>query len=96
MLLLIAMPSPVPCTLFVTESSARVNTSNRCFWNSSVMPMPLSLTTKAYFTYECPLRDTSRTSRLISPPCWVYLTAFDRMFSSTCRKRVASPMKFSW
>ncbi len=34
----IAIPSPVPCTLFVTELSALVNGSKICCTNSSVMP----------------------------------------------------------
>ena len=42
MFLAMAMPRPVPCTLVVRRSSARLNGSNMIFWNSGVIPMPLS------------------------------------------------------
>lgn len=47
--LVIAIPSPVPCILFVMEFSARVNASKIVFLKSADIPMPLSLTQKRYF-----------------------------------------------
>ena len=42
MFLVIVMPRPVPCTLFVTKFSALVNDSNICFRKSCDIPYPLS------------------------------------------------------
>ena len=47
--LVIAIPSPVPCILFVRELSARVNASKIVSLKSADIPIPLSLTKKRYF-----------------------------------------------
>ena len=47
--LVIAIPSPVPCILLVTELSARVNGSKIVSLKSADIPIPLSLTKKRYF-----------------------------------------------
>jgi competence protein ComGC len=46
---LVAIPSPVPCILFVRELSARVNASKIVSLKSADIPIPLSLTKKRYF-----------------------------------------------
>ena len=47
--LVIAIPRPVPCILFVIELSARVKASKIVSLKSADIPMPLSLTKKRYF-----------------------------------------------
>ena len=47
MFLAMAMPRPVPWTLFVPEDSARENGSKMYLRNSSSMPMPVSVTSKS-------------------------------------------------
>ena len=42
--LVMARPSPVPCTLFTRLSVWRENDSYMCSMNSSLMPMPVSTT----------------------------------------------------
>ena len=44
MLLVMDMPSPVPGMRLTVALSSRANCSKMCAWNSSLMPMPLSLT----------------------------------------------------
>ena len=47
--LVIAIPRPVPCILFVREPSARVNASKIVSLKSADIPIPLSQTKKRYF-----------------------------------------------
>ena len=42
--LIIESPRPLPGTPLVVDFSSRSNGSYICFWNSGLMPMPLSLT----------------------------------------------------
>ena len=43
MFLVMERPRPVPWMPLTVELSSRVNSSKMCFWNSLLMPMPLSL-----------------------------------------------------
>ena len=87
----IAIPRPVPCTLFVVLFSARVNASKIVFKYSCVIPYPSSSTSIricSNWLARCP-RPIMRNQ--IWPPSGVYLTAFPSMFTNTCRSREASP-----
>ena len=67
-----ASPRPVPSKRRVDVSSSCLNFSNKYFWFSSEIPMPVSATDSDRWSF-CQVRATS-----IRPPCGVNLTAFER------------------
>ena len=100
MFLVIAIPRPVPCILFVTELSARVcsleKESNTCFRNSLDIPIPLSFTLKTTVMYPSLLHGFSETRMLIIPPTGVNFTALLQILRRTCVRRSLSVMISSW
>jgi len=76
-LLTMARPRPLLCTLWISFWFSCVNGSNIDFWNSSLIPMPLSRTVIVkwiWFSSVC----SSFIPREIFPPSGVYFTAFER------------------
>ena len=91
MLFVMAMPRPELPYLLVRPLSSCAKVSKTCGMNSSLMPMPVSVTVKqsVVILSNCALRSTvSRTS----PPSGVNLTALPKMFMSTWRSFMLSPM----
>ena len=94
MLLVMAMPSPVPCTLLVVLFSARVKASKIFSRYSGVMPYPLSSTSIRMRSYWLDRCSWPVIRSQMEPPSWVYFTALESRLSRTWLIRVSSPTKY--
>ena len=86
-----AMPRPVPWMPLVVLSCTLEKGSKMCFWNSSLMPRPLSSTTSSKSCFlSCWLASSWRET-LILPPFSVYLMALVIRLIKICFNWMLSP-----
>ena len=71
-------------TLLTVELFSLSNGSNILFWNSMLMPIPVSLITNESAEYPAGAPGFLETNSLTRPPGGVYLTALLRRFRRSC------------
>ncbi len=88
MFLEMASPRPVPWMPLTVALCSLVNGSKMCFWNSSVMPMPLSRTLNSKRARPASLPGFSlRRSSIVPPGCVNFTALLSRLSSTCCRRR---------
>ena len=95
MLFVIAMPRPVPWTLFVVLFSARVKASNMVSKYSGVIPYPSSSTSIRMCSYWLERCFSPIIRNQIFPRSCVYFTALESRLINIWLILVSSPIKYS-
>ena len=88
-------PNPVPLYPVVVGLPSQVNGSKACFWNSSLIPSPVSLHTNSYRACVSSL-DNSVQYNVTEPLSRLYLMALLAMFINRRFKYSPLPTKLRW
>ena len=90
-LLVIARPRPLPSMVLLVSISSRLNLSKRFSRSSSLIPIPVSVT--SILSWMTPSKPSSPLTVSVTVPSLVYLTALFKIFTIICLSLISSPNK---
>ena len=93
--LTIESPRPEPLNVVVDCLPSCAKASNACFWNSSLIPRPVSEHTN-WKTAIFPSSDNSSQWTFTVPWKWLYLIALEARFIKSLLKCTGLPIKYLW
>ena len=92
----IPIPMPMPSIWVIVEVRSLSNASKICFWNSSVIPIPLSVIRMIISHQSSFSQGLCATLQDIVPPAFVYLTALLMMLMQTSDKCGSSTYTYGY